>query len=194
MQLHKIKKTAQIQVREDVSLSLVVVSDTHSTPHSRALEIITGLHPDAIIHAGDVGEFRVLDELAAICPVYAVRGNVDHASQDLPDTLVIEICSKEALILRILTLHVGIYGAKLRSEVAQMARNETASLVVCGHSHIPFIGNDRGIAIFNPGSIGPRRFGLPIVFGVIQISASSVQLSHVDCETGLPWKPPTPKH
>jgi putative phosphoesterase len=190
MQLPKIKKTEQVQVQEDSTLKLIVVSDTHSTPHHRALEIINGLQPDTIIHAGDVGEFRVLDELAVICPVYAVRGNVDHASQDLPDILLLEICSKNTIVLRILIVHVGIYGTKLRSEVAQMARNEAASLVVCGHSHIPFIGSDCGITIFNPGSIGPRRFGLPIVFGMIQISGSSVRLSHFDCETGLPWQPP----
>jgi len=43
---------------------------------------------------------------------------------------------------------------------AKLARAEHASLVVCGHSHVPFIGQDKGITVFNPGSIGPRRFSL----------------------------------
>ena len=64
-----------------------------------------------------------------------------------------------------------------------------AGLVVCGHSHVPFVTNDRGLALFNPGSVGPRRFALPIVFGVMEVTSAGVSLRHVDCETGLPWRP-----
>lgn len=190
MSLAKIRKLEQVQIREDGSFRLVVISDTHSLPHPRTLELINGLHPDAILHAGDVGEFSILDDLSKISPLFAVRGNIDTTSIALPDTLILDIRSKEELLLRILTVHVGIFGHRLRSEVAQMARAENASLVVCGHSHIPFIGNHHGIAMFNPGSAGPRRFGLPIVFGVLQLDPSGVLLSHVDCETGLAWRPP----
>jgi predicted phosphodiesterase len=61
--------------------------------------------------------------------------------------------------------------------------------VVCGHSHIPFIARDRGVGVFNPGSIGPRRFGLPIVLGSIEITDTGAALKHIDCETGKPWMP-----
>jgi putative phosphoesterase len=185
-----VRKQEKVQVREDGTFRLVVVSDTHSAPHSRAREVITGLRPDAILHAGDVGELSILDELNTICPVYAVRGNIDQRLPMLPDVLVLEIVSKESLVLRILALHVGVYGPKLRAEVARMARAEEASVVVCGHSHVPFIGSERGLIVFNPGSIGPRRNGLPIVFGVLELSAGNFRLNHVNCETGLPWKPP----
>ncbi len=47
-----------------------------------------------------------------------------------------------------------------------------------------FIGNDRGLTVFNPGSIGPRRFRLPILFGVLEIAAGKLSMRHVDCETG----------
>ncbi len=190
MSLPKIKKSEQVQVREDGSFRLIVISDTHSLPHPRAFELINSLQPDAILHAGDVGEYSVIDTFSEICPVYAVRGNIDTSSMALPDFLLFNIFSKEQLLLRILTLHVGIYGHRLRSEVTLMARTEKASLVVCGHSHIPFIGSHHGIAMFNPGSIGPRRLGLPIVFGVLQLDPSGVSLSHIDCETGLAWRPP----
>ena len=71
-----------------------------------------------------------------------------------------------------------------------MARAERASLVVCGHSHVPFIGQERDLTVFNPGSIGPRRFHLPIVFGTIAVAPQGIRLAHVDCETGQPWLPP----
>lgn len=40
------------------------------------------------------------------------------------------------------------------------------------HSHVPFIGADRGITMFNPGSTGPRRFMPPIV-RIQQVSAAA---------------------
>lgn len=184
-----LRKIEQVQVRDDGSFRLVIVSDSHSAPHFRSTEIITGLQPDAILHAGDVGELSVLDQLATICPVYAVRGNIDQRLPMLPDVLVLQIVSKERLFLRILALHIGVYGPRLRAEVARMARVEDASLVVCGHSHVPFIGSERGLFVFNPGSIGPRRNDLPIVFGLLEMSSRGSSLSHVDCETGLPWRP-----
>ncbi len=58
-----------------------------------------------------------------------------------------------------------------------------------GHSHVPFIGRDRDLAIFNPGSIGPRRFHLPIVFGVLDVKDRKVSMRHVSCETGEVWSP-----
>lgn len=72
----------------------------------------------------------------------------------------------------------------------RLAHAEHASIVVCGHSHVPFMGRDRGLVIFNPGSIGPRRFLLPIVFGVIDVARDGIALRHVDCETGATWQPP----
>lgn len=185
-----IQKTKQVQVREDGSFRLAIVSDTHSVPHFRATELIAGLGPNAILHAGDIGDLHILDQLAAICPVYAVRGNIDQRLPSLPDVLVLEIISKEELILRILMLHVGLYGPKLQPQVIRKAKAEVASLVVCGHSHVPFIGSGHGYTVFNPGSMGPRRSGLPVVFGILELKAGNFRLSHVDCETGLPWKPP----
>lgn len=184
------RKTVQVQLQEDGPFRLVVISDSHSIPHVRAIELIAGLHPDAILHAGDIGDLSVLDQFTKICPVHAVRGNIDQRLPLLPDELVFEVLSKEKVILKILTLHVGVYGPKLRPEVVSKAKAESADLVVCGHSHVPFIGSERGLIVFNPGSLGPRRNGLPIVFGVLQLSEGNFRLSHVDCETGLPWRPP----
>lgn len=91
--------------------------------------------------------------------------------------------------LRVLVVHIGVIGPKLRREVIDLAKKVGAALVVCGHSHVPFIGKDRGLGIFNPGSVGPRRFTLPIVFGVMDVDASGVRMRHVDCETGKTWTP-----
>ncbi|HZF51958.1 MAG TPA: metallophosphoesterase family protein [Polyangiaceae bacterium] len=171
------------------ALRIVAVADTHSRPHPAARARLEALAPHHILHAGDIGDLAVLDGLARSVPLSAVRGNIDTRAHGLPDTMTLDIRDGDAPLLTILLLHIAVYGPKLRADAAQLARAEGASLVVCGHSHVPFIGRDRGVTVFNPGSIGPRRFHLPIVFGVIDISRSRVDLRHVDCETGETWMP-----
>ena len=185
-----IQRLEGLKVREDGTLRLAVIADTHSALHPNALKVLATLRPDAILHAGDVGELRVLDELATVSPVLAVRGNIDERRPGLADVLVVEVGSDDRLFLRILLLHIGVYGPKLQANVARLARAEAASIVVCGHSHVPFIGSDRGLTIFNPGSAGPRRFNLPILLGTIDIAPSGFRLKHFDCHTGQAWEPP----
>jgi putative phosphoesterase len=172
------------------SLRIAVVADTHSALHPRCLESMARLKPDTMLHAGDIGDMSVLEELKSICPVLAIRGNIDARHSGLADALVVDLASGEHLLLRLLLIHQAVYGPKLRGEVAALARENGATLVVCGHSHVPFIGRDRGLYVFNPGSAGPRRFNLPIVFGALDISTSGFSLTHFDCETGAPWAPP----
>jgi putative phosphoesterase len=185
-----VKKTSTLRVRDDGTLRIAAVADTHSHPHAATPELLAREQPDAIIHAGDIGDLGVLADLAKIAPVYAVRGNIDTHAGDLPDALTVDVTDGDAIRLRILIVHIGVAGPRLRAEVARMARAERAGLVVCGHSHVPFIGQERDLAVFNPGSIGPRRFQLPIVFGTIAIAPQRVRLAHIDCETGRAWSPP----
>ncbi|HEX8109918.1 MAG TPA: metallophosphoesterase family protein, partial [Kofleriaceae bacterium] len=149
-------------------------------------ERLAAIAPDAILHAGDIGDAAVIDALATTAPVLAVRGNIDTRSV-FPDVVTIEVIGRD---LRIYLTHIAVAGPRLRGDVARAARAERAQLVVCGHSHVPFIGRDRDLTVFNPGSIGPRRFHLPIVFGTIAITPQAVRLAHIDCETGQPWLPP----
>jgi putative phosphoesterase len=178
------------------ALRIVAVADTHSHPHRDLQTRLRELAPARIFHAGDVGDLGVLRDLERIAPVTAVRGNID--GHELPDVVTIDVRSGEVTLIRILLTHIAVYGPKLRADVARMAQAEDASLVVCGHSHVPFAAHDRGITVFNPGSVitvfnpgsvGPRRFQLPIVLGAIDVSATGVSVRHIDCETGAPWRP-----
>jgi hypothetical protein len=180
------RRRTELRVPADGPLRIVAVADTHGRPHERAHGLIAALAPHAILHAGDIGDLAVLDGLAAIAPLLAVRGNIDAHARDLPDALTVDIPGRLALLL----LHIAVAGPRIRADAARLARAERADLIVCGHSHVPFIGIDRGIAVFNPGSIGPRRFALPIVFGVIEVPAvGNIDMHHVSCETGARWSP-----
>lgn len=170
-------------------LEVVVVADTHGHAHPKARPLIESLKPDLILHAGDIGEPSVLEPLQRIAPLFAVRGNIDGKLPGFVDSMDIEFKNGERTVLKVLLTHIAVYGPKLRAEVARLASAHAARVVLCGHSHVPFMGRDKGIVLFNPGSIGPRRFQLPITFGVLQITSEKISLRHVSCETGETWLP-----
>lgn len=201
-----VERTVSLPLRADGGLTLAVVADTHSTPHPNLEMALRELAPDAVLHAGDIGDFNVLERLAGVAPVHAVRGNIDVFERSIPDHLKIEIPgpSTDAPVFRILLTHIAQNGPKLRVDARRKAEKDQASLVVCGHSHIPFIGKEGALFVFNPGSAGPRRFTLPIVFGVLRLGGAGggsetgraedarpmLTLQHVDLETGRVWTPP----
>ncbi|MFT3923963.1 MAG: metallophosphoesterase family protein [Myxococcales bacterium] len=170
-------------------IKIAIVADTHSHPHPKTAEHLTAMAPDAILHAGDIGDLGVLDGLGKFAPVIAVRGNIDERARDLPEVITIDIQSAGQSALKLLLMHIAVYGPKIRADAAKLAHDQGAKLIVCGHSHVPFIGRDRGLTVFNPGSIGPRRMHLPILFGMLEVKAGKLSLRHVDCETGQEWLP-----
>jgi putative phosphoesterase len=180
---------ATLSLDERGALRVAIVADTHSRPHRDAAAALRSLAPAAILHAGDIGELEVLEQLRAIAPVIAVRGNIDERAPDLPDAVTIDVTADGESALKLLLLHIAVNGPRIRGDAARLATAHGARMIVCGHSHVPFIGRDRGLTVFNPGSIGPRRFDLPIVFGVLEIAESRLSLRHIDCETGAPWTP-----
>lgn len=181
-------REASVALRDDGGLTIAVVADTHSRPHPDVARHLRARAPDVILHAGDIGDLTVLDGLRDIAPVIAVRGNIDERVE-LPDVVTLGITASEQRVMTLLLMHIAVYGPKIRADAARHARAAGANLIVCGHSHVPFIGRDQGLTVFNPGSIGPRRFTLPIVFGMLEIAGGKLTLHHVSCETGERWEP-----
>lgn len=140
-----------------------VISDTHGLLRPEALEALQG--SQRIIHAGDVGAPEILEKLAIIAPVTAIRGNVDKGAwaRKLPETEVFEIAG-----ISIYVLH-DVAKLDLRPEAAGF------NVVVYGHSHVPKQETLRGVLYFNPGSAGPRRFKLPVTIGKLTISEGKVR-------------------
>jgi len=178
-----------VTIPESGELDVVVVADTHGQAHPEAAGLIRKLAPGLIVHGGDIGDLAVLEPLRQIAPVLAVRGNIDARVPGFSDSMDIDFVRGGHTVLKAWLTHIAVYGPKLRAEVARAARGCAAGMVLCGHSHVPFIGRDKGLVMFNPGSIGPRRFHLPITFGVLSIRPAGISLRHVSCETGQTWLP-----
>jgi putative phosphoesterase len=141
--------------RFDSIKALALISDTHGLLRDSAIEALRGYEPGLIVHAGDVGPHSLLDQLETIAPVVAVRGNVDHELTSLPSTELILVNDQLIYILHNLDL------LDVNPESAGIA------MVVSGHSHQPKVGRKRGVHYVNPGSIGPRRFRLPVSFAKV---------------------------
>jgi len=130
-----------------------VISDTHGLLRTEALAALHGC--DAIVHAGDIGKPEVLEQLAKLAPLTAIRGNVDTWAIDLPDTAVLTLAGKRFYV---------IHNA---NELALDPRAAGFAAVISGHSHVPKSETKDGVLYLNPGSAGPRRFKLPVAVAKI---------------------------
>ena len=147
---------------------LGVISDTHGLLRREAVEALRSA--DHILHAGDIGDPEILDTLAQIAPVTAVRGNIDTESwaQTVPQTEVVEIDG-----VSIYMLH-DLGRLDLKPEAAGI------HAVIYGHSHQPKMEMKKGVLYFNPGSAGPRRFQLPVSVGKLHIENGKINAELVE--------------
>ena len=135
-----------------------IISDTHGLLRREAVRRLAGV--DAIIHAGDIGDPAIVEELRALAPVTAIRGNIDRAAwaRAFPEIERVRIAGRTLYVLHDLkTLAIDPVSAGV-------------DVVISGHSHVPKIEDRGGILMLNPGSAGPRRFKLPITLATLDIA------------------------
>src|SRR5258708_5134157 len=147
-----------------------LISDTHGLLRKEAVEALRG--SELVIHAGDVGKPKILEELRKIAPVVAVRGEVDTepGAKGLPKTAV-----AEAGATLIYVLH----------DVNALELNPATSgfhIVVSGHSHKPGKTEREGVLYINPGSAGPRRFQLPVTVARLNLGRIPYEVEFVNLE------------
>ncbi len=112
-----------------------------------------------------MGAPEILEQLATIAPVTAVRGNIDRDAwaRKLPETEVVEIGGVSIYVLH---------------DLAQLDLKPAAAgfgAVISGHTHVPLQETQDGVLYFNPGSAGPRRFKLPVSVGRLVVDQGKVK-------------------
>jgi putative phosphoesterase len=140
-----------------------LISDTHGLLRPEALDYLAGC--DHIIHGGDIGGPGILEQLAAIAPLTAVRGNNDR--DDWADAL------PETALLRF--EGVAVYAIHDLKQLDIDPAAQGVRVVVSGHSHRPVQDERKGVLYVNPGSAGRRRFSLPIALGELLVDGEHVQ-------------------
>jgi putative phosphoesterase len=130
-----------------------VIADTHIPRRVRALpqNLLPHLErADLILHAGDLMDPTLLSEMATYAPVRAVQGNLDPPETKLPDVLQFEFGG-----VRVAMIHDS--GQKKGRRRRMRRRFPEARVVVFGHSHIPWLEDEEGLLLLNPGSPTDRR-------------------------------------
>ena len=165
--------------------SIGVISDTHGLLRDEALAALVG--SDLILHAGDVGDPDILERIARIAPVRAVRGNTDRGDlfRSLPSTDAIDLADPQ-----------GDVSAATRGPIVYLLHDLDLidldpsaggfSVVVYGHTHEPSIHTRDGVLYFNPGAAGHRRFRLPITVGRLTVDGDRVdaRITHMQVGEG----------
>ncbi|GAA0180349.1 metallophosphoesterase family protein [Clostridium sediminicola] len=145
-----------------------VISDTHGFLRTEVKEWFNDV--DLIIHAGDVGNIQVLEELKAIAPVVAVRGNVDRddLTKKLASWELIEIGNKSIYIIHNIDM------------IDIEPKDVNIDMVVFGHSHVAEEKTIEGVLYLNPGSAGPKRFLLPSTAAILQIEDNNITIKFIN--------------
>jgi putative phosphoesterase len=149
-----------------------VVADTHVGEYLDALPetVLEALDGCALVlHAGDLSVPSVLDDLARVAPVVAVRGDHDRLEGlALPETAVVvtgghrigvvhgrrrklvdaSIITAGVLAGRDLPYRAGLHRALVR-------RLGPVDCVVYGHWHEPACAREGGVLVFSPGAVCP---------------------------------------
>ncbi len=137
-------------------MRVTILSDTHGLLRDEVLDRVRG--SDRILHAGDVGDSRILARLEQIAPVDAVRGNVDTHGvlARLPERLDGDL---DGIAFRMIHRREDVEDSWFRE----------VDLVIFGHSHRPEISWRGGCLLLNPGAAGQRRFKLPLTLAQITV-------------------------
>ena len=149
----------------------VVLADTHIPRRARALPegLLTHLkEADLILHAGDLMDPALLDTLTGYAPVEAVRGNLDPPDAGLPETLEFELGG-----VPIAMIHDS--GPKRGRRNRLRRRFPKARVIVFGHSHIPWLEDEDGLLLLNPGSPTDKRWQPDYTFALLRVESRSVR-------------------
>jgi putative phosphoesterase len=140
-----------------------VIADTHGLLLPAAIKALESV--DLIVHAGDVGNTEVLDNLKSIAPVFAVRGNMDmiEGLRELPETEVVEV--GDVLLYVIHNIH--------RLDIVPSKAGFDA--VIFGHLHCPSLSEQEGVLFLNPGSAAQPRRNCTASLALLHVNGDSMK-------------------
>ncbi len=153
-----------------------ILSDTHGYWDDRYAEHFKVC--DEIWHAGDIGDYSIIERLQDIAPVVrAVSGNIDHG-------MVRRKCQELGIFevegVKVLLTHIGGYPGKWSKGMKKLLQENNIKLMVDGHSHILKVIYDKELQLLhiNPGAAG--IFGWHSVRTLVKLTIDGSDMR--DCE------------
>ncbi len=167
-------------------MKIGVLSDTHvpdllpELPPA-VLKAFQGV--DIILHAGDICDLRVLQQLEPIAQTYAVSGHRDNPEirKYLQESQRLEFANRSVGLIHGHHAWEGGWLQRLRFSLNPAARSTAlfdyvlrefpdVHAIVFGHTHKPYVKMHGGILLFNPGAVAPSA-GFQASIGFLDISA-----------------------
>ncbi len=157
-------------------MKIGLISDTHGMLDPRVYDYFRTC--DEIWHAGDVGDLKIIDDLAASKPLRAVFGNIDDREirTRLPEDLFFE-CGG----LTVWMTHIGGSPPRYNKRVVPILNERNPDIFVCGHSHLLKVARDpsrNGMFYINPGAAG--HHGFHHMRTVMRLEVASGEVSNLE--------------
>ena len=162
------------QLRKEI-IRVGVISDSHLRDSAGSIlfleELIASyLKPiDVLLHAGDLVGPGLLDHFEDF-PVYAVRGNMDPATIDLPIKRIVQIGA-----VRIGLIHGWGPPDGLEQAILNEFSDNKLDCLVYGHTHRPVCHHRNGLLFFNPGSPTDKRGMKSYSVGLLEIAGTEIR-------------------
>ena len=139
-----------------------VISDTHIPDRAPEIpkavfELFSGV--DMILHAGDLTQIQVFEDLNQIAPTKCVQGNMDRAyGIKVPRREVITVGK-----IKIGLDHGEVYPRGDTQQLKYIAMEMDVDVLISGHTHWAFIEELEDVILLNPGSPTVPRLSDPSV-------------------------------
>jgi uncharacterized protein len=145
-----------------------IISDTHGRLPQSVATVFK--QADLIIHAGDIGDPKIIDSLEKIAPTRAVKGNMDMGNWAR------QLRQNETIVINHQRLHVihDVYNLDIKTE------SEAYQAVIYGHTHRPKVKKQHGVLFVNPGSAAQPRFGYPPSVALLEIKGDAIKARLVE--------------
>ena len=158
----------------EATKAIGLISDTHVPKRAlnvprRVFEVFQNV--DFIIHAGDLVELWVIDDLEQAAPVLAVHGNLDSAEANnaLPAINSLKIFGWKIGVMHDPEVSSG------SDKMVQIAKENGFNVFVYGHTHSPKINWEGDILYINPGSpTDPAYFINKPSVGLLKITKQTI--------------------
>lgn len=136
-------------------MKILLLSDTHSHIDDFILKHVTWA--DEVWHAGDIGDLKVTDTIAAMKPLRAVWGNIDDDKARMQFPLHNRFDCEG---MHVWITHIGGYPGRYNPAIRKAIYENPPQIFICGHSHILKVMMDKKINCLhmNPGAVGMHGF------------------------------------
>ena len=136
-------------------MKILLLSDTHGHLDDRIIYYTKKV--DQIWHAGDIGSIELIKLLNKNVKVKAVYGNIDGMEiRSSFNEYLSFFCEKISVLL----IHIAGKPLYYNKETNKLIKKYNPKILVCGHSHILKIINDKknNLLYINPGAAGEFGF------------------------------------